>query len=372
MKTLVDGGFEGGHMREPYAEPFGRGGKFKGIEVVPPRLYVPVVQELNRQGWRVATHAVGDAAVDEVLDAYEAADKERSIKDKRWTIEHLFIGRPEHYPRIRALGVVVSAQDHLYLAAPSMRIVLPAAAGYILTGMRISLAIALIVTVIAEMVAGNSGIGFYILNAQRSFLVPEMYAGVIALALLGFGLNKGFVALEKMALSWHEGWHAPRLGEFAIFNRSHYEDVLVVRVHELAPKKVWKPRYGHIADFERLLFEHKTIVLKFFLHITKKEQKQRLLEREEQPETAWKLNAGDWQEREYWDDYTEAYEDAIEKTSAKHAPWIVVPANAKWYRNLVVAEAIADALRPYRNDWVGKLKEMGKEAKASLREYRAR
>jgi predicted amidohydrolase YtcJ len=120
MKTLVDGGFEGGHMREPYAEPFGRGGKFKGIEVVPPRLYVPVVQELNRQGWRVATHAVGDAAVDEVLDAYEAADKERSIKDKRWTIEHLFIGRPDHYPRIRALGVVVSAQDHLYLAAPSM------------------------------------------------------------------------------------------------------------------------------------------------------------------------------------------------------------------------------------------------------------
>lgn len=89
-----------------------------------------------------------------------------------------------------------------------VRIVLPAAAGYILTGMRISLAIALIVTVIAEMVAGNSGIGFYILSAQRSFLVPEMYAGVIALALLGFGLNKGFVALERIALSWHEGWHA--------------------------------------------------------------------------------------------------------------------------------------------------------------------
>ena len=120
MKTLVDGGFEGGHMREPYAEPFGRGGKFKGIEVVPPRLYVPVIQELNRQGWRVATHAVGDAAVDEVLDAYEAADKERSIKGRRWSIEHLFIGRPDHYPRIRTLGVVVSAQDHLYLAAPSM------------------------------------------------------------------------------------------------------------------------------------------------------------------------------------------------------------------------------------------------------------
>ncbi|HEY7237759.1 MAG TPA: amidohydrolase [Burkholderiales bacterium] len=120
MKTLVDGGFEGGHMREPYAEPYGRGGKFSGIQVVPPADYTAVVLELNRQGWRVATHAVGDAAVDQVLTAYEAADKERSIRDRRWAIEHLFIGRPDHYPRIRALGVVVSAQDHLYLAAPSM------------------------------------------------------------------------------------------------------------------------------------------------------------------------------------------------------------------------------------------------------------
>src|SRR4051812_42655321 len=113
---------------------------------------------------------------------------------------------------------------------------------------------------------------------------------------------------------WRVHRHAPRLGEFAIFNRSHYEDVLVVRVKKLAPKKVWKPRYQHIADFEALLAEHDTIVLKFFLHITKKEQKKRLLEREERPETAWKLNAGDWQERELWDDYTDAYEDAIAKT----------------------------------------------------------
>ena len=120
MKTLIDGGFEGGHMREPYAEPYGRGGKFKGIQVVPIADYNAVVMELNRQGWRVATHAVGDAAVDQVLAAYEAADRERSIRDRRWTIEHLFFGRPDHYPRIRALGVVVSAQDHLYLAAPSL------------------------------------------------------------------------------------------------------------------------------------------------------------------------------------------------------------------------------------------------------------
>jgi len=124
---------------------------------------------------------------------------------------------------------------------------------------------------------------------------------------------------------WRVHRHAPRLGEFAIFNRSHYEDVLVVRVHDLAPKKLWKARYRHIADFEALLAEHNTIVLKFFLHISKKEQKKRLMEREERAETAWKLNAGDWQEREHWDDYTEAYEDVISKTAAKHAPWVVVP-----------------------------------------------
>jgi PPK2 family polyphosphate:nucleotide phosphotransferase len=171
---------------------------------------------------------------------------------------------------------------------------------------------------------------------------------------------------------WRVHRHAPRLGEFAIFNRSHYEDVLVARVHKLVPKKLWKARYEHIADFEQLLAEHNTIVLKFFLHITRKEQKKRLLEREERAETAWKLSAGDWQERERWDDYTEAYEDALSKTDAKLAPWIVVPANAKWYRNLVVAEAVADALRPHRDEWLAKLKEMGKQAKATLREYRAR
>ena len=121
MKTLVDGGFEGGNMREPYAEPYGRNGKYKGIEVVPRERYIPVVRELNRLGWRVATHAVGDAAIDEVLDAYEAADRDRSINGRMWVIEHAFIARPDHYPRMRALGLAISAQDHLYLAAPSMK-----------------------------------------------------------------------------------------------------------------------------------------------------------------------------------------------------------------------------------------------------------
>src|SRR6188474_1189631 len=132
----------------------------------------------------------------------------------------------------------------------------------------------------------------------------------------------GVPTLEELQhdFLWRVHRHAPRLGEFSIFNRSHYEDVLVVRVHGLAPKKLWKNRYGHIADFEELLAEHGTIVLKYFLHISKKEQKERLLERERDPRAAWKLNPNDWKEREYWDDYTEAYEDAISRTAAPHAP----------------------------------------------------
>jgi PPK2 family polyphosphate:nucleotide phosphotransferase len=169
---------------------------------------------------------------------------------------------------------------------------------------------------------------------------------------------------------WRVHRHAPRKGEFAIFNRSHYEDVLVVRVHELAPKSLWQERYGHIRDFEELLAEHSTIVLKYFLHITKKEQEQRLLEREEQPDTAWKLNPNDWRERDHWDAYTGAYEDAISKTAAKHAPWMVVPANAKWYRNLVIAESIVEALRAHRKDWKRKLEEMGEAGRKELAEYR--
>ena len=169
---------------------------------------------------------------------------------------------------------------------------------------------------------------------------------------------------------WRVHRHAPRLGEFAIFNRSHYEDVLVVRVHSLVREKLWRERYGHIVDFEELLAEHGAIVLKFFLHITKKEQKERLLEREESPETAWKLNPNDWKERDHWDEFTAAYEDAISKTAAPHAPWIVVPANAKWYRNLVVAESIVETLRRYRKPWRRKLEDMGRKGRAALAAYR--
>jgi PPK2 family polyphosphate:nucleotide phosphotransferase len=160
---------------------------------------------------------------------------------------------------------------------------------------------------------------------------------------------------------WRVHRHAPRLGEFAIFNRSHYEDVLVVRVHQLVPKKLWQARYAHIADFEQMLAEHGTIVLKYFLHITKDEQKERLLEREKDSRTAWKVNPKDWEERDYWNQYTEAYQDAIAKTAAAHAPWIVVPANKKWYRNLVVAESVAGALRKHRKAWSAKLEAMAQQ-----------
>lgn len=170
---------------------------------------------------------------------------------------------------------------------------------------------------------------------------------------------------------WRVHKHAPRGGEFALFNRSHYEDVLVVRVHDLVPKKLWKQRYDHISGFERLLSEHGTIVLKYFLHISKDEQEKRLLEREKDSATAWKLNPNDWKEREHWDDYTKAYEDAISKTAAPHAPWTIVPANAKWYRNLVVAESITEALRNHRRQWEKKLDDMGKAGRAGLAAYRA-
>ncbi|WP_423925224.1 amidohydrolase [Candidatus Palauibacter sp.] len=120
VKLGVDGGFEGGLMREPYEEPWGEGGTFRGLQTVPTDRYVETVRELHRQGWRVATHAVGDAAIDLVLDGYEAANADAPIDGLRWVIEHGFIPREDHFPRMRALGLSVTAQNHLYVAAPSL------------------------------------------------------------------------------------------------------------------------------------------------------------------------------------------------------------------------------------------------------------
>jgi predicted amidohydrolase YtcJ len=120
IKLAVDGGFEGGFMREAYEEPYGEGGKFRGLQTVPLGRYTEVVKTLNRLNWRVSTHAVGDAAIDQVLTAYEAAHAEKSIASRRWTIEHGFIPQPDQFPRMKALGLFISAQDHLYLAGPSL------------------------------------------------------------------------------------------------------------------------------------------------------------------------------------------------------------------------------------------------------------
>ncbi|MCY1081438.1 polyphosphate kinase 2 family protein [Archangium lansingense] len=169
---------------------------------------------------------------------------------------------------------------------------------------------------------------------------------------------------------WRIHRHAPRKGELAIFNRSHYEDVLVVRVHGLVPESLWKERYGHIRDFEEMLAEHGTIILKYFLHISREEQEQRLLAREQVPRKAWKINAGDWEDREHWDDYTQAYEEALSRTSTKKAPWTIVPADSKWYRNLVVARSLVETLRPYRQAWQDRLDEVGVRKKAELAAWR--
>jgi PPK2 family polyphosphate:nucleotide phosphotransferase len=169
---------------------------------------------------------------------------------------------------------------------------------------------------------------------------------------------------------WRIHRAAPGKGMIAIFNRSHYEDVLVVRVHDLVPRTAWRKRYRHIRDFERLLTDSGTIVLKFFLHISRAEQEERLLAREQEVEKAWKLSPGDWKERELWDEYQHAYEDAITETSTKYAPWYIVPADKKWARNHLVTTAIVEALRPYRKEWLATLEEMGREAKEELEAFR--
>jgi len=144
---------------------------------------------------------------------------------------------------------------------------------------------------------------------------------------------------------WRVHPHAPGLGQVAVFNRSHYEDVLVVRVHDLVPKHVWKQRYDFINDWERLLVDEKnTTILKFFLYISKDEQLSRFKDRLDDPARQWKISDSDYSERKLWDKYIDAFETAISKCSTKHAPWFVIPANHKWFRNLAVSEIVVRAM----------------------------
>lgn len=143
---------------------------------------------------------------------------------------------------------------------------------------------------------------------------------------------------------WRVHPYAPGLGQVAVFNRSHYEDVLVVRVHELVPKEVWSKRYDRINEFEKLLTDAGVTILKFLLYITPEEQLARFRQRLDDPARQWKISDSDYKERAFWDAYIAAYEDMLEKCSTKHAPWYVVPSNHKWFRNLAVARIIEDAL----------------------------
>jgi len=144
---------------------------------------------------------------------------------------------------------------------------------------------------------------------------------------------------------WRIHKQTPKSGEIVIFNRSHYEDVLVVRVHQLVSEKVWRKRYEHIRNFEKILTDEGTTILKFFLHISKEEQKERFIERIEIPKKQWKFNPRDIDERKLWNDYMRAYEDALIKTSTTLAPWHIIPANRNWYRDYVIIKIITETLK---------------------------
>ena len=143
---------------------------------------------------------------------------------------------------------------------------------------------------------------------------------------------------------WRVHHNAPAAGDIVIFNRSHYEDVLVVRVHDLVPEKVWRRRYNHIRHWEQMLVDEGTVIRKFFLHISRHEQHDRLQERLDNPAKHWKFEHGDIEERQYWDQYTAAYQDALSETSTADAPWYVVPSDQKWFRNLVISSVLVDTL----------------------------
>ncbi len=150
---------------------------------------------------------------------------------------------------------------------------------------------------------------------------------------------------------WRVHWQAPGKGEMVIFNRSHYEDVLVVRMHGLVPPEVWKKRYDEINNFEKMLSQEGTLILKFFLNISLDEQKQRLMDRLEDETKHWKFNPGDLKERDLWKQYMQAYEDVLNKTTTEYAPWYVIPSNHKWFRDLAVAEAIIQGLKQLKMEY---------------------
>ena len=180
--------------------------------------------------------------------------------------------------------------------------------------------------------------------AGKDGVVRHIFSGMNPQGTSVFGFKQPSKDEAAHDFLWRAHQRVPGKGEIVIFNRSHYEDVLVVRVHKLVEKSVWSKRYDLINDFEKILSNNGTRILKFVLHISPEEQLARFKQRLDDPSRNWKISDADYSERELWPKYIEAYEDILERTSTKHAPWYVIPSNHKWFRDLAISEIIAETL----------------------------
>ncbi len=180
--------------------------------------------------------------------------------------------------------------------------------------------------------------------AGKDGTIRHLFTGMNPQGTSVFGFKQPSAIEAAHDFLWRAHSRTPGKGEVVIFNRSHYEDVLVVRVHKLAPREVWSKRYDLINDFEEMLRQNGTRTLKFFLHISPEEQLARFKRRLDDPSRNWKISEGDYSERELWPQYVEAYEDAMALTSTKHAPWYVIPANHKWFRDLAISQIVVDTM----------------------------
>jgi PPK2 family polyphosphate:nucleotide phosphotransferase len=180
--------------------------------------------------------------------------------------------------------------------------------------------------------------------AGKDGVIRHVFGGMNPQGTFVFGFKQPSKIEAAHDFLWRAHLRTPGKGEVVVFNRSYYEDVLVVRVHKLVDHSVWSKRYDLINDFETMLSQNGTTVLKFFLHISPEEQLSRFKQRLDDPSRHWKISESDYSERELWPEYTDAYEDAIALTSTKTAPWYIIPADHKWFRNLAVSQIIADTM----------------------------
>ena len=180
--------------------------------------------------------------------------------------------------------------------------------------------------------------------AGKDGTIRHVFSGMNPQGTFVFGFKQPSKEEAAHDFLWRAQARTPGRGEVVVFNRSHYEDVLVVRVHKLVPHSVWSKRYELINDFETMLSRNGTTILKFYLHISPEEQLRRFKQRLDDPSRHWKISESDYSERELWPQYVDAYEDAMKLTSTRHAPWYIIPSNHKWFRNLAVSQIIADTM----------------------------